>query len=356
MNRKWLVFAILVIVSIFLIGCSKDSKSTNKQDNKDKEKDNVMEESIDPLAGKAINPLTGLYVDESVARRRPIGVMINNLKPAIPQSGIGQADVIYETLVEGGICRLFGLFQDFNAKKIGPVRSARHYYLDFAFDHDAIYAHYGRSPQATVAFSDWNSPHLEGLSYLDSIMCFVDSSRVAPHDRYTSYDGLMAAWKEKGYRTELDKEIGSKFEFSELEIIPELTNSANKIVLPFSYYQTSWFEYNTNDRLYYRFQFNDKHIDKETGEQLKFKNIIIQLASIWTIPNDSEGRQDMNLITNGTGYYITNGSYIPITWEKTSHYSPTKYYLEDGTNLNINVGKTWIAVFPLSREDKITIQ
>jgi hypothetical protein len=355
MRRK--LFIILLLLAL-VTGCSSNEKPVNKKiddvNGENTNNSNVAIKEVDPHKGQSINPLTGLYISEKVATRRPIGVMINNLKKALPQSGISQADIIYETLVEGGICRLFAIYQDFNATKIGPIRSARHYYLDFAFDHDAIYAHYGRSPQADLAFSNWNSPNIDGLSYLDDIMCFVDPNRTKPHNRYTSYSGLIAAINSTGYRTDI--KINNKFNFSDKDYRPKNGTKSIKVTLPFSHYQTSWFEYNDKDKLYYRFQFNDTHIDKETGEQLKYKNVIIQYANIWVIPNDSEGRLDMNLISKGNGLYVTNGVYIPITWEKTSHYNPTKYYLEDGTKLKINKGKTWISVFPLARKDKILIQ
>lgn len=305
-----------------------------------------------------INPLTGLYISQEAANRRPIGIMINNLKAAQPQSGIGQADIIYETLVEGSITRLYALFQDFDDEKIGPIRSARHYFLDFAFDFDAIYVHYGQSPQATIAFNQLDPPHLNGLSYLDAIMCYQDPNRVRPHSTYTSFDGLMAAWDYEGYRKEIDSDYinDSKLKFNEDDYEPNSTIQASKVTLNYSNYSQPWFEYNEDEGVYYRFQYNEPQIDVETGNQLKYKNIIVQLADMWVIAGDTEGRLDMSLITSGKGYYITNGISIPIAWKKTSHESPTHYYLEDGTELLLNKGKTWISVFPAYREDYILFE
>ncbi|MBC7961012.1 MAG: DUF3048 domain-containing protein, partial [Vallitaleaceae bacterium] len=169
---------------------------------------------VDLHLGQAINPLTGLYISEEAAKRRPIGIMINNLKDALPQSGIAQADIIFETMVEGAICRLFAVFQDFDSTKIGPIRSARHYFLDFAFDYDALYVHYGQSPQAQAAIVQLQAPAMNGLSYLDTIMCFQDPERVRPHSTYTSFDGLMAAWDEVDFRKELKPDFVHKFAFS----------------------------------------------------------------------------------------------------------------------------------------------
>lgn len=310
---------------------------------------------VDTHVGQAINPLSGLYIDEEAAKRRPIGIMINNLKEALPQSGLLQADVIYETMVEGSITRLFAVYQDFDSTKIGPVRSARHYFLDFAFDFDAIYVHYGKSPQAYAAFSALDSDHMEGLSGLDSIMCFQDPERKRPHSTYTSFDGLMAAWEYMGYRLERDPEFDFKFQFSEEETVPS-TQKAYKVTLPFSTYSTPWFEYDEQTKLYNRFEYDQEQIDRETGNQLTYTNIIIQLAEKWVIAGDKEGRLDMNLITSGTGFYVSKGAYIPITWTKKSHQKPTRYYLEDGSELKINAGKTWISVFPTNKAEALLFE
>lgn len=355
MIKKNIFILLIIVLSIMITACKKDNSISAISENT-KTINTIEDENNETVPNhdnEAINPLTGLYINKDAASRRPIGIMINNLKAAMPQSGIGQADIIYETLVEGSICRLFALFQDFDTKKIGPIRSARHYFLDFTFDFDAIYVHYGESPQANIAFNKLNADHLNGLSGLDSIMCFQDPNRNRPHSTYTSYEGLMNALDYKGYRKEINSEINSKFKFHDDNYIPDSNLNAQKVELPFSTYSNPWFEYNGKDKLYYRFQFDDKHIDAETNEQLKFKNIIIQFVDMWVISGDKEGRLDLSLVSNGTGYYITNSKAIPITWEKTSHESPTHYYFEDNTELLINKGKTWIAVFPSYRKDKI---
>lgn len=310
------------------------------------------------LTGLAINPLTGMYIDEAVAVRRPVGVMINNHNAALPQYGIGQAEVIYETLVEGGIARLFAVFKDFDAEKIGPVRSARHYYLDFAFDFDALYAHYGHSPQAWSAFTALNPPNLNGMS-LEDVMCYRDTDngqRKWEHSLFTSYEGLMAGWEREKYRKEYNEDFLHKFTFAEETVDMSGAKEANKVTLDWSYYQYAWFEYDQETSKYLRFQFEGPHMDAATDEQLSYDNIIIQVADMWKIKGDSEGRMDMNLSTSGEGYYVTAGKIMPITWSKTDHYNPTQYYTEDGEILEMVMGKTWIAVFPSYRPEGIIIE
>ena len=89
---------------------------------------------------------------------------------------------------------------------------------------------------------------------------------------------------------------------------------------------------------------------------MAYDNVIVQLAEIWEIPGDSEGRMDMALIGKGEGYYISQGHYGPIKWEKLSHFDPTVYYTLDGQVLEMNIGKTWISVFPTYRVDKLIIE
>lgn len=352
--KMWVWICVFVLLTT-VTGCKKDIKLP-VQSTPPAIGDEITTETPDNHENEAINPLTGLYISKEAALRRPIGIMINNLKAAQPQSGLAQADVIYETLVEGSICRLFAVFQDFDAEKIGPIRSARHYFLDFAFDFDAIYVHYGQSPQAIAAIKKLDPPSLNGLSGLDTIMTYQDPKRVRPHSTYTSFKRLMDTLEYVGYRKEANADFEHKLKFSPEEYTPNSSVQAPKVSLLFSYYSQPWFEYNATDSLYYRYQYNAPQMDVEVNEHLKCKNIIIQITDLWVIPGDSEGRLDMSLISDGTGYYITNNRVVPITWEKTSHESPTRYYLEDGTELLLNPGKTWIEVFPSNRTNYITFE
>ncbi|QUI23529.1 DUF3048 domain-containing protein [Vallitalea pronyensis] len=377
------LMVVILLTMVVVTGCKKDKAQTNTEnlspetnesnESEEHEKDNetdiddtiVVDEPtqeeleaealIDTHEGEAINTLTGLWISEEAANRRPTGIMINNHSLAMPQSGIAQADIIYETVVEGGITRLFALFRDFDSEKIGPVRSARHYYLDFSFDHDAIYNHYGKSTYAKKKFSEWNAPNIDGLSGLDAMMTFQDKSRKRPHSTYTSFERLMKTWDAVGYRKENKEGFEAKFKFADEEIDLVSGEEATYLNLDYSQYKVKpWFEYNADDKLYYRFQFGKEHIDRETEEQLAFKNIVIQLTNMWVIKGDPYGCMDMKLVASGDGYYITNGKVEKMTWEKKSHYDPTLYYDEKGEEIKLNKGKTWVSVFPSNRKGKLS--
>ncbi len=125
-----------------------------------------------------INPLTGEGLHEDISEKRPIAVMFNNLRKALPQIGVAQADVIYEIVAEGGITRMMGLYQDLEGVgDLGSIRSARDYYVSLALGHDAIYIHAGGSPQAYDAFDNWKVTHIDFVNGPYGDMCWRDPDR-----------------------------------------------------------------------------------------------------------------------------------------------------------------------------------
>lgn len=304
--------------------------------------------------GMILSDLTGEWIDESFENKRPIAVMINNLKPAMPQAGIGQADIVYEMLVEGGITRLMAIFTDYsNLDKIGPVRSARHYYDRKAMEYDAIYCHVGQSIFAEADFTAYpDLDNLNGLYAVGNVMYYRTSDRKAPHNCYTSSEGIDKGIEFEGYSTEKKASYDKMFQFnSEVQDIGG--TPANKVTTAFNSGRQPWFEYNAEDGKYYRFQYGAPQIDELTGKQLCFENIIIQFAGHAPLEADLI---DISLIGEDEGYYISNGQVIPIRWRKSSDNSVTHFYNIDGTELKMNPGKTWITLFPNNQKDGIIIE
>jgi len=301
-----------------------------------------------------LNELTGLPIDEADLYDRPFAVTISNIEYAMPQFGISQADILYETLAEGGIPRMLAVFKDFECDKIGPIRSARHYLLDLAWDSNAIFVHYGKSPQAAAAFYNLGAEHLDGLSALDLIMCYQDPNRTRPHSTFTSTELLHAGLDYQGYSDQISVDAPQKFIFS-TEPVVLMGDAATKVDLPYSWFDP-WFEYDEDTNLYNRFQYGDEQIDANTGEQLTFTNIIVQSVDMWPIAGDTEKRIDMQLFGSGAGYYITGGKVVPITWIREGHDTPTYYYNEDGSSLIISPGKTFISIFPSYNFNYITFE
>lgn len=311
----------------------------------------VIGETEGSHEGKIRSKLTGEWVDEAIGNRRPIAVMLNNIKEAIPQSAIEAAGVIYEAPVEGGITRLMGIFEEFDdLDKIGSVRSCRLYYCYFAKEFDAVYVHWGQAIYAQDLLNSSNIDNLNGLE-LEGTTFFRSSDRVAPHNGYTSGERLLAGIDKKGYRTNYNSDYQSKFTFAENGEVTLANGASAKKITPGYAVNKPWFEYNETDKLYYRFQYGDKQIDVETGNQLAYKNIIMQNVKYYDY---GDGYYYIYTTGSGTGKYITNGKAIDITWKKDTEFGVTKYYDLSGKEIEINTGKTWVCI--IQNEGNVTIE
>lgn len=293
--------------------------------------------------GMMYSYLTGEVVDESIGTQRPFAIMINNIEACLPQSGISQAEIMYECPVESDITRLMCEFQDIeNLNRVGSIRSARHYYMDLANDDYAIFTHFGQSVFAETYINNGYQT-ISGLSGYSGSVFYRTSDREAPHNVFSSKDGLLAGVEAVGADRYYPKDYTSRLNFYTENTVPETGDAANKVIMPFSY-NNPWFEYNEEDGLYYRYQYDEPHIDAENNEQLKFKNLIIQYASSSVITD--EGHLDFTLVGSGSGLIITNGKVNNITWKREAIEDRTTYYYDDGTPVYLNQGKSYIALVP----------
>ncbi len=290
--------------------------------------------------GMMYSRLTGELIDKEIGQRRPFSVMINNVEAAIPQSGISAADIIYEIEVEGSITRMMAVFQDPSGlQKIGPCRSARHYFLWFGDDLDVIYTHFGWSAVARHIIEDQGREDINGQDYDGDGRYYRTTDRVAPHNAYVTGDGLISIAAERGFRTNSDGHVmGFQFTRKDRNIDGE---DAVNVYIPFAY-DSPYFVYNADDGLYYRYEYGGAHIDVENGQQLAFKNVIVQFVDQWLMGDGY--LLDMDVFSTGSGYYFTNGKVIPITWHKPNGEEPTRYYTQDGKLLSLNPGKTMFEV------------
>jgi len=286
--------------------------------------------------------LTGQWVDKEIGTKRPIAVMFNNIMVAVPQSGIEQASIVYETPVEGGITRLVGLIEDYSTlSKIGSVRSARLYHGYIALEFDAIFVHYGCAIYANELLKN-SVDNIDGNAGEGTVAYYRTEDRKAPHNAYTSAEHLAAGIKYKNYRTEYANTYNGHFKFAEdgETILLSPASSATRVAL--GYVNNSpWFEYNAEDKLYYRYQFKKEQIDQETGNQLAYNNIIIQFVDYYDY---GDGYYYIYNQGSGTGKFITNGRFIDITWKKDEEFGITKYYNEYGEEITLNQGKTWVSM------------
>lgn len=347
-NKKILAIIgiIIIILSVgfivFTLMDSNESKNTNDNEKKDENVYNEIDKPLDEETEKKEITIIDINSDT-----RPIAVMINNLNVARNyHSGLQDAYLVYEIIVEGGITRLLALFKDKDTARIGSVRSSRHYYLDYALENDAIYVHFGWSPQAQSDIPKLGVNNINGL--YDNAFWRDTSLNVAyEHTAFTSMEKIKKVANNKGYNMTSNKKTLLNYSSKEVDLTKyEESVVANSVDIKYSNYLTTSYVYNPKDKLYYR-SVNDKsHTDYLTKKQYTAKNIIIAYVNNGDIGNDSKGRQELENIGTGTGFYITNGSCVPITWEKKSRSTQTVYKYKNGNEIDVSDGNTYIQIAP----------
>lgn len=307
----------------------------------------LLPEKEEPKTDKIIEkeePKTVSIVDVN-SKSRPFAVMINNISTARPlQSGLQDAYIMYEIIVEGGITRYLALFLDTNTERIGSIRSARHYYLDYALENDAIYVHHGQSPQAQ---SDFSALKIDRIAVDNSKTGWRDKTlKVASeHTLFTSIEKLNNGVSK--FRAERNKDLLLEYSADKIDLSKiDGTTVANNVAIKYSNSSTTSYTYNADEEVYYRSVNNKEHKDYVTGKQYTFKNIITYQVSNSGIAGDNKGRQSINNIGSGEGYYITNGYSAKIKWEKSCRECQTKYTYLDGKEIVVNDGNTFIQIQP----------
>lgn len=315
--------------------------------------------------GQVHSYLTGKLTDESIAHKRPMAVMINNIINAIPQAGLQNADVVYEVPVEGEITRLLAIFEDYEGlDKIGSVRSCRDYFVDFAMEFDAFYTHYGQAVYAVDLLNSEMVNNISGLQYHDDgtplngyageDIFYRTDDRPAPHNVYTSYDMLQLAIDRNGYSREFDDNYTGHFLFAgDGERLTYAGGTANYI-RPSLYSNSPYFEYDASTGLYKRFQYGGPQIDELTGEQLAYTNVIIQYCQI--VPYDENGYLNINTTSGGEALVFTDGTFRNATWQKDTAWGPARYYNEEGNEIALNQGKTWVCIVQDTKKSDLLIQ
>ena len=363
MKKKLATMLVLSLtMGMMAVGCGKDKEvETDVVDltvppvETEEEPEPEPEEPENTHEGEAQSFLTGEWLPEEETKNRPFAIMFGNTVDALPQYGIGEADVLYECLVEGGLTRLMGIYDNYNdAPKYGSVRSCRLYYAHIAKEYDAIYAHFG---QASIAKSFLNSDAIDNLNGLDgsvgNLMYYRSSDRSAPHNVFATPDGITAAIEKKGYRTTYADGYTGHFLFAEGEE-PVVLDGQNAYAMQTPYPNSkTWFEYDEKSGLYKRFHYKREHVDGETGDQLAYKNVIFQFIPGRVI--DKKGRMEFDTVGSGKAIYFTGGKCENITWKKDNLESPSLFYDESGEQLVINQGKTSICIIKADSADNIGI-
>ncbi len=293
----------------------------------------ISDEATDPTETEAFN----IFTEE-----RAYAVMIDNDgNSSRPHAGLEDAYLIYEMYVEGRSTRLMALFKGTETQKIGPVRSSRHYFLDYVFDNDALYSHAGFSPRAMEDITALKVNNMNGLVYEPTYYWRERKYKGDYHSLYTSIGNLSALADKLGYRKESE---ALPFKFSLNSPVYE-GEAAVDITIPYADFYYVSYKYNEETASYDRF-INSKYHPTQSGAKLSAGQIIIQFAKSYPL-GDGSDRIELNTVGEGKGIFISNGMQTPLTWKKSSRTDSLKFYTSDGKELVLNPSKqTYVQVMP----------
>lgn len=331
MKKSLRVFAMLLTLAMVLSGCGKPP-ATPEGD----EVAPVVE--VDPVK-EEIDAFMNTHI---ITNERPIAVMIDNDdKNARPHSGLNEAYLVYELVVEGGATRFMALYRGADTPKIGPVRSSRHYFLDYVMENDAIYTHFGWSPRAMQDISEYSIDKINGVLGSDeSIFWREEKYKGDWHSAYTSIANIKEKAEKKGF--ELTTDHNSSIRYTDKYFDIGSGAVADDITLKYSTFYNTGYTYNPDTKLYEKLINGKPHIMKN-GDKVEYKNIIIVLNEDTSL-GDGTDRRNVDTVGNGRGYYITGGEWMDIRWTKDSRRGNTTYSKLDGTPLYVNPGKTIVNI------------
>ena len=345
MNQKGGVKVLIAILVILIIaaGAVLAYKIMQDKDNQEvvAEENNVLTATIEE---KEVQIFKG--------NDRPIAVMIDNHDDAWPQAGLQRAYMVYEIIVEGGETRLMALFKGADdVEKIGPVRSARHYFIDYAMENDAIYTHFGESPQASSDIKKYNIAEIDGISE-DGTTFWRVKDKAAPHNAVTSMKNLIQSAKNKNYRMTSSEDSVLNYVTDEVNL--EDGQGAVSVTIPHSQLQTVKYEYDEQNKVYERYARGKEQVDWDTDEPITVKNIIITFCDNYTLSDaENKGRQGIKNIGTFDGYYITNGKAIKIKCIKNARDEQTVYQDLNGKEIDFNDGNTFVHICPTDADVEI---
>ncbi len=334
MSLKKLSALMLCCLLVVLAGCSQKTNSTKKPSS------DAASAKPAPEPVVYINPLTGEEnFDKDKLNTRPVAIMINNINIAQKvQCGLHEADIIYETEVEGGITRLLAVFADVSsAGRIGTIRSARYPYIDIAMGHNAVYCHHGQDPT-------YAAPHLKDCDHVtidtNNAGTRISNGLATEHTLYTHGDKL-AAWLESNRKMENSSSGNWQSFVAPDETVTLDGGACNKLTVPFSNSQKTVFTYDAANGNYLVQSNGNIKTDYVSGNTVSVKNIFVLKTSISYYPDNYHRKVDLS---SGEGYYITNGTYTAINWSKGDASDPFKFTNTDGSELTVSAGNSWICL------------
>lgn len=332
-NCHGIPFILVLVFIMVLTACQSEPSKSVEEDPPENTEQQPAEQEADPQEPSNIDPLTGVATNEAIDHR-VIGVMVNNHPKARPQSGLHKADVIYEVLAEGWVTRFLALYQSEMPEIVGPVRSARDYYVALSNGYNAFYIHHGWSPGGKNLINTSDTDNLNGLYYDGTLFTRVDF-RSAPHNSYITYDNMVEGAEDKGY--DLKADVSPLPFYNKEEINALKGEKASEVSINYDERYSVRYTYNSSSNTYERFSDGEQTIDRKTQTPITVSNVFIIEAPHRVI--DSAGRRAINFEDGGRALLLQQGVMREVTWKN-----------EDGRivpqGAEFLPGKTWINVIP----------
>ena len=319
------------------------------------DKTTVQSKAAGPEATHAFNNLTGEYdLDKSAAGKRPVAVMVNNIKTAQSvQTGLNDADVIFESMVEGGVTRLMAVYSDISkAGQIGTVRSVRYTYVELAASLDALLVHCGSDDLYTTPYMKQLGFESFDLAKKSNAVQFREKNgKSFEHTLYTKGEMLETGMTKERMTV---KEAKNKplFQFNQYNK-PEAagTTSCIEAVVAMSHDATTTFRYDEAAKRYTRCPGGKEQKDYKTKEPVTTKNVILLYANVKDFDDNYHLK---TILDSGEGVYISEGTRCAIRWKKGDANAPLTLTKADGSELKVNAGNSFICLVPNSQKSQVT--
>lgn len=367
--KRTLSLLLVLVFLVSLVSCGKEEPTTQTDEETvtavPTEETKTDEKEPEIKLPEYMNPLTGLACDPSLVGKRPMSVVLNNHKDALPQSGLSKYDIVCEALAEGGILRMEGVVLDYmNVGRVGSIRSARPYLVELSLAFDSIFVHAGGSSEGYEAISTLHVNDVDGVkngpfNVNGTAIFWRDQDRLKKgyayeHTMFTSGANVKLAADSKNYRQTLSDPKFTAFAFDPAFDGLKNQTTATYIKIPHSTYSTSEFTYKPEDGLYYHSDYQKPHVDGENGAQLATKNVFI-LFTQQGLYDSNSGKRNIQLTGEGTGYYFVGGEYTPIVWKRESRTGAFTYQNADGSELKVACGRSFISIVDIKTKNSLTI-
>lgn len=330
--KRLLLLILLLILSPVIYGCGGE-KTELETPPTEKQEITSPEEETEPEPPKELNPLTGEPLEQG---SHLIAVMVNNAPKARPQTGLAHGDLVYEMEMEGAMTRFLAFFHGEMPENIGSVRSARPYVMMLAKEWDAYFAHVGGSVDAYAKIKEWKIKNIDDMTGHPGY--WVDKTGSRPHNTYLNLEKALAGKPENGL-------------FHDWQFVDPTPGEPDYRKISFAYdrYNRPDYVFDKESGYYLRSINGKPHVDKDTGEQLKARNIIFQYAKHRDLKNEFL-HIEISLIGEGKAEYFLGGKYQTGTWRKKDLNSPTEYLDGEGKPIELARGKTWVQVMRTGKE------